>query len=142
MKFLKLIIQYYLPISLALTFTISEKKEVVTDGGFDRMYGFPTSYITNNCGCTHCYEVFISNLLLNILFYGLIIHLLFLILKRFGIIVKTNKISLIIGVLSLCFLIFCFYVVSFESNYFWFEDTEYKIVNSHLEFQFLNIGSR
>lgn len=131
-----------MPIALALTFTISEKKEVLTDGGFDRMYGFPLSYITNNCGCTGCYEVFILNLLLNILFYATILYFVFLLLMKFGIKMTANKLGVWIGSITIGMLLFSFYIVSFESNFFWFEDTQFKVVNKHFEFQFLNIGSR
>ena len=142
MKYLKLIVQYYLPIALVLTFTISLKKEVVTDGGFDRMYGFPLSYITNNYACTGCYDVYIFNLLFNILFYGVIYHLIFLSLTKFGIKRTTNKLGIWLGIIIIGLLTFAFYIVSFESNFLLFENTQYKVINKHLEFQFLNIGSR
>ena len=95
-----------MPIALALTFTISLKKEVATDGGFDRMYGFPLSYITNNCGCTDCYEVFLLNFLLNILFYGFLLHLIFQGLNKFDIKIETNKFGIW---LELLLLVCCFF---------------------------------
>jgi hypothetical protein len=55
-------LQYYLPVTLTLFMLATEKRAVTNDdGGFDRLYGFPFGYITNNNGCAGCYLVFTAH---------------------------------------------------------------------------------
>ena len=70
-------LQYSLPLTLTLFMCVSIERTVVTDGGYDRLFGLPLPYITNNFGCSGCYEVYVQSMIVNLLFlyaivYGLI----------------------------------------------------------------------
>jgi hypothetical protein len=66
---MKKISQYILPVTLTFFMCVSVERTVVTDGGYDRLYGMPLSYRSNNAGCTGCYEVYVFPMILDLLFF-------------------------------------------------------------------------
>lgn len=85
-------------ITLTLFTWLSVKRTVVTDGGCDGLFGLPLPYITNNFGCTGCYEVYVGPMIINLVFFfGLVLGMMMLIEKA-GIRLRTHWLGVVIGV--------------------------------------------
>jgi hypothetical protein len=44
------ILQYVLPVTITLFMCVTVERTVVTDGGYDRLWGLPLPYISNDAG--------------------------------------------------------------------------------------------
>ncbi|GAC1311015.1 MAG: hypothetical protein NVSMB24_29520 [Mucilaginibacter sp.] len=114
-------LQYYLPVTFTLFMLVTEKRTVITDGGYDRLYGFPFPYISNNYACTGCYDVYLSALLVDLLIYVFFILLIFKMVEKLGLTLKTNWIPTVIGLL-ICVMWICFFCLMTE-------DSTFKLIN-------------
>jgi len=127
-------LQYYLPVSMSLFVLFTEKRAVVTDGGYDRLFGLPFPYISNNFGCTGCYDVYTGALLLDFSIYLLTIFLIFTGLGKLGLKLKTQWIPTTVGLLISGFWIFFFCMLTQDSKFKFFSDIDFK--TTHSEFVF------
>jgi len=127
-------LQYYIPISLTLFNLITEKRAVITDGGYDRLYGFPFAYISNNNGCTGCYIVFVGALLADLFIYFIFILLIFKGIERIGLRLKTHWIPTVIGLLISVMWAWFFSLTTQDSSFKIKSDVDYK--TTHTEFVF------
>jgi hypothetical protein len=127
-------LQYYLPASLTLFMLVTLKRAVITDGGYDRLYGFPFPYISNNNGCTGCYLVFIGAMMFDLFFYLTFIFLVFNAIEKLGLKLKTHWILTIIGMLISSQWIFFFFVMTHDSTFNIKSDTAYKTLHSEFVF--------
>ena len=93
------VLQYYLPVSLILFNIITIKRVVVTDGSYDRLFGLPLAYISNNDGCTGCYQVYVLPLLFDVLTYLAVVFLIFKLIEKIGVRLKTHWVLSLIGTL-------------------------------------------
>ena len=125
-------LSYYLPIAITLFMTITLERSVVTDGGFDKLYGFPFGYISNNSGCTHCFEVYLFWLITDIIFYFILVQIICSLLQKFKINARPNWILLLFGLLITICWIFIFYTIVFESSFRFFSDTAFKVLSKRL----------
>jgi len=126
-------LQYYVPVALTMFMLVTEKRAVTNDdGGFDRLYGFPLGYITNNNGCTGCYLVFYGALIFDMAVYLAFVLLVFKAIEATCLKLKTHWLPMAIGVLVSCFWIWWFWVITHDSQFQFKSDGDYKI--THREF--------
>jgi len=104
------------------------------DGGYDRLYGFPLGYITNNNGCTGCYEVFTGALIIDLIIYFAFVLLVFKTVETIGLKLKTHRLPMVVGILISCFWIWWFWVITQDSRFYLKSDDGYK--TTHSEFIF------
>ncbi|BAU53227.1 hypothetical protein [Mucilaginibacter gotjawali] len=127
--------QYYLPVSLSLFMLFTEKRAVAgTDGGYDRLFGFPFPYISNNFGCTGCFDVYTGALILDFSIYLLLILLIFKGTEKLGFKLKIHWAPTITGLLISGFWIFFFCMITQDSKFKLINDIDYK--TTHIEFVF------
>ena len=133
--FIRKWLQYYLPVTLTLFMLLTEKRAVTNDdGGFDRLYGFPLGYITNNNGCTGCYLVFYGELTIDLIVYLAFVLLVFKAIEMLGLKLKTHWVPVVVGVLISCFWIWMFWLITEDSHFQLKNDVNYK--TTHSEFIF------
>jgi hypothetical protein len=127
------IFQYYLPVSLTFfTFVTIERTVEGTDGGYDRLYGLPLPWISSVFAFTHHYDVYLVPMAINLLFcFGLAI-LIFAVLSKLGLKLKTHWVVQFFGILLSLFYAFLFYVLVFESSFYFLNDVEYKTISMKL----------
>jgi hypothetical protein len=126
---------YYLPLSLILFLNITIKKSVVdTDGGYEAIFGAPFSFITNNLGCTGCFEVYCIPLFLDFLIYLSIVISILLVIQRFIVKLRTPWLITGIGILICAFCLFQFYVITFESRFELINNINYRTVSWQFHF--------
>jgi hypothetical protein len=116
-----------LPISLLVFQLLTAQHYVLTDGGFDRVFGFPLVYTTSNIGFTHHYEVYVLPMLFDASFYFIIIAIIAAITFKAGITIKNNKLLTGLGVLMILLTIGVFYFQYFESSFYVLNNTPYKV---------------
>lgn len=130
-------LQYYLPLTSLLFWYITIERVVVTkDGGYDRLYGFPFVFRSNSFACSFCYEIYIGPLLLDLAIDLGIILLLFKGLEKVKIKARSHRFSSALGIMIICFSLFWFYLLSFDSLFKFRNNTHFKLVSQH--FIFLN----
>ena len=113
----------------------TEKRAVVnTDGGYDRLFGFPFAYISNNNGCTGCYAVFVGALLADLFIYFGFILLVFTGIEKLGFKLKTHWIPTLVGLLISAMWIWFFFLFTQDSSFKIKSDFDYK--TTHTEFVF------
>jgi hypothetical protein len=128
--------QYYIPITLLL-FSILTIERVISpeDGGSDRLYGLPFSYVTGNVGCTGCYEVYVIPLFFDLLAYLSFVLLIFKAIERLGLKLKTHWIPGLIGVMITGLLVFFFLGLPDAHFYKLTNDGRYKTISQKLTWQ-------
>lgn len=123
-------LQYYLPTTLTLFMLVTKKRAVITDDGYDRLYGFPFPYISNNYSCTGCYDVYVSALLFDLLIYLLLIFLFFKAVDKLAMRLKTHWIPTSVGLLISGMWISLFYLETQDSTFKLTNDISYRTTNS------------
>jgi hypothetical protein len=125
-------LQYYLPIALTLFMTVSIERNVISDGGYDRLYGLPLPCISSALGYSFNYQVYILAMTFNLIFYFGLTVLLFAGLTKLGLGLKTNLAFLTIGILTTVFWIESFYILTTDSNFHFINKTDYKTTTMKL----------
>src|SRR5262245_16426326 len=92
-------LQYYLPVALTLFVMVTIERNVLTDGGYDKLYGLPFPYISNSLGYSFNYQVYVLAMTFDLLFYLGLTVLLFICLSKFGLRLRTHWISITFGIL-------------------------------------------
>jgi hypothetical protein len=118
-------LQYLLPLTLTLFMLITVKRVVVTDGGYDRLWGLPAGFITNNFGCSGCYDVYVSGMLADLTFKFIVAFVLCSVIVRLGVKLGTLWIGIVTGCLITTFWILVFYFITFQSHFKLVNDIDY-----------------
>lgn len=129
---MKRIIQYILPVTLTLFMCVSVERTVVTDGGYDRLYGLPLAYRSNNAGCTGCYEVYIYPMIVDLLFFWVIAMGLAKLVERARIHLRTNIWGMVVGVAVSLFWVWLFVLMTTDSRFLLTNHTAYKTTKREL----------
>jgi hypothetical protein len=88
----KIILQYVIPITLLVFTNFNVVWHVTeTDGGPDRLYGFPLPYATSAYACSLCNVIAVFPLLIDLSFVALVITATFFILHRYVQPLPTNR---------------------------------------------------
>jgi len=93
MKFftVRKLFQYFLPVTLTLFMIVTVQRFVTTDiGGYDRLYGLPLSFISSNYAFTHHYDIYLLAMFFDLLVYFTLTVLLFKLIEKSGITLKTH----------------------------------------------------
>jgi hypothetical protein len=101
-------LQYMLPITLTLFMCVTVEWTVVADGGYDRLFGLPLPYISNNAGCTGCYEVYVLPMIVDLLFFFAVAMGLVKLMERIRIKLRTRSWAVVVGVAVSLFWIWYF----------------------------------
>jgi hypothetical protein len=126
------LIQYYLPLAFTLFMFITMKRTVTTDGGYTELEGFPFPYISNNFGCSFCYDVYIGALLIDLAIYIGFVWLLFRLLERTGMKIITHWFIFWIGMLITLFWVYIFYLFTGDSSFKLVNDVAYKTTKKEI----------
>ena len=130
------VLQYRLPVTLTLFMCVSVERTVVTDGGYDRLYGLPLAYISGNLACTGCYEVYVLPMIVNLLFFFAVVFGLVRLIERAGIRLKKRKwwavVGVTVGVAVSLFWVWCFVLMTRDSRFFWTNHTAYITTSTKL----------
>lgn len=126
--------QYYLPATLTLFMLITIERTVVTDGGFDRLWGCPLPYITSAYAFTWVYDIFVLALLFDLLFYFILTILLFAGLQKLGIKLKTHWSLVVLGVVITSIWCLLFIYTTSRSFFYLKNNTDYKTISTKLVF--------
>lgn len=108
---------------------ITVKHVVITDGGYNRLWGMPFGFISNNLGCSGCYEVYVLAMLLDLMLKFIFVLILFYTIERLGIELKTHIVGVVLGCLVTAFWIFAFYMITFESRFKLLNDMDLKTLS-------------
>lgn len=120
------ILQYILPVAFTLFMCVNVERTVVTDGGYDRLLGLPLPYMTNNFGCTGCYEVYVLAMIVNLLFFLAIAMGLVKLIDKGGIRLRTHPLGVVVGVIVCLFWVWFFRLVTMDSLFLWTNHTAYQ----------------
>jgi hypothetical protein len=82
--------QYILPLTCFAFALLTQQFHVVTDGGYDRMYGFPFPFITGTWVTTFHHSVYIVPALVDFFLYLLVVIGLTVSLQSMGVVLKTH----------------------------------------------------
>jgi hypothetical protein len=126
-------LSYYVPLASSLFMVVTIERSVTTDGGYDKLYGLPFPFISNNLGCTHCFDVYILNLIIDFAFYLLFVFMAFRLIQQLGIKIHTHRVVSLIGII-ICFCwILILYMTVFESSFHFTNNTiSYEILSQKL----------
>jgi hypothetical protein len=115
---------------------VKVERTVVTDGGYDRLYGLPLSYISSNLACTGCYEVYVLPMIVNLLFFLAVVFGLVRLIERAGVSLKTRKgwavVGVTIGVAVSLYWVGCFVLMTSDSWYLLTNHTAYTTTSTKL----------
>jgi hypothetical protein len=133
-SFSKHFLQYYFPGALTLFMLVTIERTVVTDGGYDKLYGLPFPYISNSYAFSMSYDIYISTMLLDLLFYLVVVIAVFWAIEKAGLKLNTHWIILAIGVIISLFWMATIVLITIDSSFYLFNHTEYQITNRQLKF--------
>ena len=128
----KKVLQYYLPVSLTLFMLVTIQRTVITDGGNDRLYGLPLPWITSSYASSFRYDVFIIPMLVNLLVFILFTSIIFWLLGKTGLSLKTNTFFMIAGIAICLFWILEWYLLVNESSFYSLSNLPYTITSQKL----------
>jgi hypothetical protein len=129
-------LQYHLPVALTLFMCVTIKRTVVTDGGYDRLYGLPFPYISNSYVTSMSFDIYILPMILNVLFFLVLTTALFKVFEKTGVRVKAHWIMAILGGIISLFWIVAFIFMTRDSYFYFTNRTEYKPTSKELIFDF------
>ena len=127
-------VQYYVPATLLLFLSVTIERIVVTDGGYDRLYGFPFAFRSNAIGCSFCYEVYVSTLALNLAVDFALVYIVFKGIEWIGFELKSRKMLYFLSALVMLFTFVILCLLFTDSFFKWSNDTEFRLVSSELKF--------
>lgn len=113
---------------------VTVERTVVTDGGYDRLYGLPFPYISNSYASSMSYDIYILPMLLDLLFYFAVSTTLFRIAEKKGVKLKKHWIIFVLAVIVSLFWIVTFVSMSRDSPFYTVNHTEYKTTDRKLVF--------
>ncbi|MEO8405930.1 MAG: hypothetical protein ABI480_15090 [Chitinophagaceae bacterium] len=131
---IKKILQYYLPLTLILFTVITIERSVLTDGGYDKLYGFPLPYISNGFAFSFHYSVFVMAMLFDLLVYFVLIALVFKFVMKLGLQLKTHWIFISFGIVVILFWVYSFILITSDSSFQLKTDKYYKTTSQRMFF--------
>ncbi len=134
MKFFSLrkCLQYYLPVTFTLFMLVTIERIVVTDGGYDRLYGLPFAYISSSYAFSMSYDVYILAMVSNIVFYFVLSIILLKVIEKIGLQLKTHWSLVSLGLIISLFWVVIFYLATKDSFFFLKNYTAYKTTSNKL----------
>lgn len=108
-------LQYYLPATALLFWGVTINRVVQTDGGYDRLYGFPFAFRSNAFACSFCYEIYIGTLVLDLIIDLAVVLFVFRVLKKVGVKARSYRFSSAFGIIAICFYLLWFCLLSIDS---------------------------
>lgn len=131
MKFLtiKKQLQYSIPITLTLFSFVTIIRNVLTDGGYDKLYGFPFAYISNSYANSFHYDVYVLPFIFDLLFYWLAITIVIIIFEKRLFILKTHWTVITISTIVSLFWIYLHISTTLESIFYFTNNIDYKTTN-------------
>ena len=127
------ILQYVLPVTFTLFMCLTVERTVITDGGYDRLFGLLLPYISNNAGCSGCYEVYVLAIMVNLLFFFAFAMGLVMAIERVGTRLRTHKLLVGVGLAVSLFWISLFVLTTLDSRFLLTNHTEYKTTKRELK---------
>ena len=124
------VLQYILPVTLTLFMYVSLERTVVTDGGYDRLFGLPLPYISNNAGCTGCFEVYVLPMIVNLLFFFAVVVGAVRLVERKRIKLRVRTWAVAVGVTICLFWIWCFVLMTRDSSFMLTNHTAYSTTST------------
>jgi len=124
------VLQYILPVTLTLFMYVSLERTVVTDGGYDRLFGLPLPYISNNAGCTGCFEVYVLPMIVNLLFFFAVVFGAVRLVERKRIKLRVRTWAVAVGVTICLFWIWCFVLMTRDSSFMLTNHTAYSTTST------------
>jgi len=136
MKFssIKHLLQFYIPVTLTLFMLVTIERTVLTDGGYDKLFGLPLPYVSSSYAFSFHYDVYILAMFFNLLFYFALTIAFFKILEKSRLNLKTNWAFIAIGTIVSLFWITIFALMTQDSSFKIKTNTEYKTTSKKLTF--------
>jgi len=131
---LKKCLQYYLPVTLTLFMCVTIQRTVVTDGGYERLYGLPFPYISSSYAFSMSYDVYLLAMIFNLLFYFVLTVAVFTFIEMRGAKLKTHLAVLVLGIAISSFWIVTFVLMTRDSSFYFVNHTEYETTTRELIF--------
>ena len=129
----KQILQYILPITIITFLSFTIERNVKTEGGYEKLYGFPFSFISSNAGCTFCYQFYFIEFFFDLLIYLGFYIFIFTLIDKYIFHLKTNMYLIwLIYIVIFIYLFFVFYLAEYRFN--WLNSDLYSIQNKSLHF--------
>lgn len=126
-------LQLHIPIALTLFMLVTLQRTVDSDGGFDRVYGFPFAYITSNIGYSFHYEVYLLPLLADFTTYLILTYIIISLIQKTGFRFKSHNFFTIFGIFVTIALITFLVVSTGESDFYAIENRPYKIISKSVK---------
>jgi hypothetical protein len=127
-------LQYYLPVALTLFMGVTIQRTVVTDGGYDRLYGLPFPYISNSYVSSMSYDIYVLTMILNLLFCFAITVAVLAFIEMKGAKLKDRLAILVLGIAITSFWIVTFALMTRDSSFYFVNHTEFKTTSRELIF--------
>lgn len=114
---------------------VTVERMVVTDGGFDRLYGFPAEWTVNAYYSSMAFDIFILPLLADVIVYvGIAFLLIALFRTIFGLKRRTSVVVTIMSLLLNCAIIGLQSLVHMEGRIRLQNNTDYMTTEQHMHF--------
>jgi len=114
---------------------VTVERNVIGDIGiYEKLYGLPIPYISSNYAFTHHFDIYILALFIDLILYFALTVIIFNVIEKIGIKLKTHWTLVTVGVIICLFWLCYFAMVTFESTFKLKNDFEYKSTKSNLHF--------
>ena len=123
--------QYFLPVTLTIFMLVTMERTVVTDGGYDRLFGFPVPFISNNYGYSFDFDVYIFPLLVDFIVCVILTLVVFTALTTIGMKFKTHWALLLLGITICLFWTVLFILNTQTSSFKLTNNIQFKTSSKH-----------
>ncbi|MCP9766601.1 hypothetical protein EGI22_01690 [Lacihabitans sp. LS3-19] len=127
------ILQYVVPLTIFTFLNFSIKREVNTEGSYEKLFGFPFSYISGNAGCTFCYEFYFFAFAIDFIVYFIFCFSIILLIINFKIPLKSYPSIIWITY----FVIICYFLLLYlmiDINFNWVNNSLFSVKNKSFHF--------
>jgi hypothetical protein len=112
---------------------ITIERHVETDGAYEKLYGLPFPFISNNYAFTNHSDLYVLPMFIDLILYLSLVLLCFILIQRIGIL-KTHLVFVLFGSIIVIFWICLSALITFESTFKLTNDFSFKITSSHFHF--------
>jgi hypothetical protein len=127
-------LQYYMPFAFMLFIVVTMEREVITDEGYDRLYGFPLPHISSAYASSFSYDVYVLPLICDLAVYLGLVFFFFKILEKVGLKLRDHWVVSLTGTLIIAASIYIFYQFTSESSFMLVNDLDFKVTDRQLRF--------
>ena len=113
---------------------VTIERNVLTDGGYTKLFGLPFPFISNSYASSFRYDVYILEMILDLLFYFSVTFIVFKLLLQYGVKLKSNSISFLPGIVICLFWIITFILTTRASDFKIKNSTKYKTIDKKIIF--------